>query len=158
MTFLHYAVSKGYTEIVKLLIKNGADPSIQRSEDHFTPLHLAIIGERIEIIIEILNADLNPKNYINLISIDGYSAFHLACFSKSETMPDMIDLLLDAQADINITNNNGLTPLHVEAASENVYVVKKLLMVGGNIHNEDHLRRTPLYFAILGDSFVPLRD
>ena len=157
MTPLHYAVSKGYTEIVKLLIKNGADPSIQRKEDHLTPLHLAIMGERIGIIREILNADLNPKNYINLLSINGYSAFHIACFSKSETMPEMIDLLLDAQADINITNNKGLIPLHVAAVSENVYAVKKLLMLGGNIHKENYLRMTPLYYAILGDSFVPFR-
>ena len=63
MTPLHYAADEGHTEVVELLIANGADMNA-KDEDESTPLHLAAYwgGKDIVELLIAAGADVNAKN------------------------------------------------------------------------------------------------
>ena len=68
MTPLHYAADEGHTEVVELLIANGADVNA-KDENGRTPLHLATYWGEKEI-VELLiaaGADVNAKDMSNWI-------------------------------------------------------------------------------------------
>ena len=79
-TPLHYACSKGYIEIVKILIK---DPRIEINvfdKYYYTPFHLACIYNHLNIVKILIN---NSKIEIN--TYGGFVAdtpFHSACTSE----------------------------------------------------------------------------
>ena len=45
---LHYAAGKGFTEIIEILLKAGADKNCL-SEDNCTPLYYAVLGGRVHV-------------------------------------------------------------------------------------------------------------
>jgi len=59
---------------------------------------------------------------------------------------------LDAGADVNAAfaspSANGVTPLHLAAASNNRKLVELLIAKGANVNVKDENGRTPLYYAI----------
>ena len=57
---------------------------------------------------------------------------------------DVISLLLDHGADMNVNNNNGWTPLH--------NAVRLLIGGGADIDAEDHSGSTALHYAALNQS------
>jgi ankyrin repeat protein len=63
MTPLHYAADEGHTEVVELLIANGADVNAE-DEEGWTPFHLAAYwgGKDIVELLIAAGADVNAKN------------------------------------------------------------------------------------------------
>jgi cytohesin len=63
MTPLHYAADEGHTEVVELLIANGADVNA-KDEEGWTPFHLAAYwgGKDIVELLIAAGADVNAKN------------------------------------------------------------------------------------------------
>lgn len=95
-------------EMMRLLIKKGADPNI--GDDSGTkPLHIAASTEiGIDILLE-SGAD------VNVTDENGDTPLHFA--ARNGTTRAVV-LLLAQGADISITNNEGLTPLDVADALE----------------------------------------
>ena len=103
-TLLHYAVMGGYTEIVKTLKKDGADPN-ETDENRRTALHWATANQNDLALLQVLldaGADPNAQNAW------GETPLHLA---QSE---EAYDLLLRMGADPNIKNMAGYTPDRAE--------------------------------------------
>ncbi len=66
----------------------------------------------------------------------------------SYNSPDRLKLLITAGADVNYTNQSGLTVLHWVAGSDNTESMKFLLTVPGiDINRQDMEGKTPLYWA-----------
>lgn len=66
MTPLHLACVLGHDSILHLLVANGANPNKQTSVRGYNCLHLAILANKPEIIIELLtktNANHNMPDY-----------------------------------------------------------------------------------------------
>src|SRR5947207_715752 len=57
--------------------------------------------------------------------------------------------LLDQGADPEVTDDNGLTPLHLAAYLGHRDIVTTLVSAGADIHARDRLGRTPLIHAAL---------
>jgi ankyrin repeat protein len=55
--------------------------------------------------------------------------------------------LLRKGANEDIANNYGRTPLHLEAESGHVEVIRDLLSKGGNVDSTDNKGCTPLHLA-----------
>ena len=100
---LHSAARGGYVDIVRLLLDNGALPSIRtRTEDEDTPLHIATLNGR-EALVELLiaaGAEINAQN------ASGNAPIHEAATFGS---PAIARALLDAGADSEITNLENQT-------------------------------------------------
>jgi ankyrin repeat protein len=61
MTPLHVAAVLGYDHIVIYLIEQGANPNLQTKIKGYTTLHLAVLANKPEVIIELLTkTQANP--------------------------------------------------------------------------------------------------
>eukprot|EP01135_Chromosphaera_perkinsii_P004323 Nk52_evm15s277 gene=Nk52_evmTU15s277 len=64
------------------------------------------------------------------------------------------------KSEINLSDHNGLKPLHVAAAEANdescvgIFVVNILLSYGAELDSRDHFGRTPLHYAVAHDSRI----
>lgn len=72
-TPLHYAACRGYTEMVRILLENGADPN-QRDCIGNTPLHLAAVTSKISVVTLLLKAGTD----VCLLDKYGYNPLQLA--------------------------------------------------------------------------------
>jgi F-type H+-transporting ATPase subunit beta len=61
--------------------------------------------------------------------------------------PDMVDLLLAHNGDVNISASNGQTPLHWAAIRGALEIAAGLIKGGANINAKDQSGRTPLHWA-----------
>lgn len=119
---------KRHKELVRILIKNGADVNLQNSEGNTSIIRAAITGkyELIKYLIFKENAKINVKNF------NGETALHVA--AKYNQM-NVVDVLLDADADVRVKNNKNQTAFEVAVKYHNVNVAKilykHLLLVGG---------------------------
>jgi hypothetical protein len=80
-----------------------------------------------------------PKNEVCVQNEDLYSALHFAAWNDDG---GMIEMLLDAGADISAKDKNGLTPLHWAARQGNIKAIDVLLVSGadGSIYDKQGWR------------------
>ena len=84
MTPLHVAVVLGYEDVMLYLIEKGANPNLQTKIKGYTALHLAVLSNKPEIIIELLTKTLvNPY-------LPDYSG---------RTLSDMVELYIPSYVD-----------------------------------------------------------
>jgi ankyrin repeat protein/chemotaxis receptor (MCP) glutamine deamidase CheD len=126
--------------IVKALIKAGANLNEQSAEECFSPLHLAIIHRKVHIVREIISsgeADLGLKDS------DGATALHMVAkfrgtFRKNarkQTSPtshmlketEIAELIIQNVDAINIQDKWGNTALHMAVINSNQFLVELFL-------------------------------
>jgi ankyrin repeat protein len=99
------AAYKGYTEIVKLLLKAGADVSVVDPGMKATALHAAAYAGNAEVaklLIE-YKIDVNKQGPYN-----GYTALHDAVWQNNI---ETAQVLIEAGANLNMKSHTGETPL-----------------------------------------------
>jgi uncharacterized protein len=99
------AAYKGYTEIVKLLLKAGADVSVVDPGMKATALHAAAYAGNAEVaklLIE-YKIDVNKQGPYN-----GYTALHDAVWQNNI---ETAQILIEAGANLNMKSHTGETPL-----------------------------------------------
>ncbi|XP_014211651.1 nuclear factor NF-kappa-B p110 subunit isoform X2 [Copidosoma floridanum] len=121
-TALHLAVLQGKSDIVRPLLKLGADPN-QCDEVDANALHCAVIVEANACIDELLKSD--QKINLEAHNESGWSALHLA--AKVGSL-HAVRALVEANADINSTDMSyGRTALHIAVDFNHKHIVKFLL-------------------------------
>ena len=131
-------------EVVRKLLEQNPALVNMKSEDGYTPLHIAA-GRGQEEVIKLLlsmHADVNARNEKNL----GRTPLHDAV-SVGRTRS--IELLLSAKADVNAADTEENTALHMVRSKADAEL---LLANGGNIEAKNRGKRTPLLKAIGGTS------
>ncbi len=106
-------------DIVKMLVDAGADVNL-KSNMGIAPLFVAVRSKHILIAKYLLSkgARINEKNGKN-----GETALYQACFGGSL---DIVKVLIDAGADVTITNAQGKTPLDVAIENNHQEIVHYL--------------------------------
>ena len=132
MTALHFAVEEFREDVVKILIKHGANLEILDSNGH-TPLHKAVVEEaglaQISMVKHLIK---NGANINTTEPITGYTPLHSVLhilgnfdmdddrsyFSTYVYKWDTVNLLINLGADLSIGDVKNNTPLHklVEAS------------------------------------------
>lgn len=147
-TALIRASDEGWLDIVKLLLKYGADPDLLDGRG-FTALMHAAIGEELEIAKILIengaNVDVRSYNGDPWINKDGNTALMtLSSLTEIWNDPDskvveITELLLNHGADVNAINDDGETALMLASKQLRVNSVKTLLAYGAdvNIKNND---------------------
>jgi ankyrin repeat protein len=142
-TALHEACIKGYEDIAKLLIANGAD-LLDSNSGRNTPLYLAVAYDRVSMAKTLLSYG---HEQVNIICRGGWTALIIAADLANE---EMVILLLQAGADHSIRNDRGMTALHLAARKNHIGVAKLLILAGASIDIKGVDGLTPLALATTG--------
>lgn len=112
--------------------------------DSVTPLMNAVIKNRNDVIDILLEYGSN----VNLRSGEGWTALHFACSSQKNNRT-MVQKLLDAKANANITNYYGYTPLQLAAIHTTDVNIIHLLTLYSNSEHKNIYGGTALFTAII---------
>jgi ankyrin repeat protein/beta-lactamase regulating signal transducer with metallopeptidase domain len=144
-TVLMAASAEGYTDIVRLLLDQGADVSAKWDWDigGITALWMATLNGHVDVVKLLLEkgADLNAKNS------NGETALFIA---SRQGYGDIVKVFLDRGADVNIRNTSRETALHLASQHGHADVVKLLLDKGAEVNVKmtiNNVEWTALKFA-----------
>jgi ankyrin repeat protein len=129
-TPLHEASRNGDLDTVLALIEAGADME-QKTAAGYTPLHFAAENNHAEVCCALI--DIGEPN-LQEVNAEGATALHLAARkSNFET----VQVLLEAGADVEVTDHSGATPLLAACEVEELLhgdVIGILLELGSNVN------------------------
>jgi ankyrin repeat protein len=120
-TSLHEACIKGHIEIVKELLKAGANFDAQGVHRN-TPLHYACWKKRKKVVEVLLREGADP----NIRGNCGNSPLYYACLTRDVDV-EIVKALLNAGADPNAQSIDEDMPLHIACFEGHVAIVKELL-------------------------------
>lgn len=160
-TPLHVAVEKENLDAVQLLLNFGANVKLRTAktdQEGFTPLHVAVVSGNLQITRALLLhrwdsndtvqpvQDIHGKVVYKNNEYDGFTLLHMAVKINSI---DMINLLVDYNADVNATIlQTGITPLHLAVQSKNKKIVMLFSEFNANFLARTSKGKTILHLAI----------
>ena len=137
---LHSACESGELDVVKMLVRAGAGVCATRDQG-WTCLHVMAEFGHTEIVRDLLGL---PEVDVNHRDVGNFTALHIAVV---QACTDVVQVLIDAGADIDIQNNVGRSPLHTACESGALEVVKMLVRAGAGVRVRDNDGRTCLTIA-----------
>lgn len=149
-----YKYCERRTQIIRYLVEYKANINFKGS-DGLTPLMLAVKSQDAQLVKCFLDRGADP----HALSIDNnYSLWHIFAnsdgkFNKTETASIAQQLML-AKADINQTDKQGNTPLHLEIERNNgLSLIEISIANGARTNRRNNQGETPLMIAISKNYF-----
>eukprot|EP00043_Microstomoeca_roanoka_P017710 m.185620 g.185620 ORF g.185620 m.185620 type:complete len:1059 (-) comp16686_c0_seq2:245-3421(-) len=156
-TALHYAARSTDPTMVQILVEGGAD-ALAPGEEDIAPLHVAAKLCN-EAVLRVLVQDLQSKNlqkkHLQKADAYGSTALHYAVMRKNEDV--CAELLLSLGADVNATDEQLLTPLHIAATYGHHKSVSLLLKHGADWLAQDIDKGSPMHAAAMGGHNAVIR-
>ncbi|KAJ5067903.1 ankyrin repeat-containing protein [Anaeramoeba ignava] len=148
---LNFALeNKNSLEMIQLLISKGANPN-STDKKQKNALHSAILNKCELEIIEFL---INSKIEINSIDDEKKTALDYSINIQRENQMEIVKLLVENGADVNIATHQSKYPLHFACQIENSFeIVKFLVEKGADINVKNIWNETPLHLACQQKSF-----
>ena len=149
---INFAVMRGHLEAVDFLIKNGArldTGSIGSGRDNMTNLMLAVYNYDYPMTQLLIKAGEN----INAVNYSGNTALTLHLLGVAPKA-NMVKALVDAKANVNKANRDGMTPLMLFSAfsgksnGAEIECLQILLNAGADPSARDNHGKTALDYAI----------
>ncbi|KAI1263622.1 hypothetical protein F5Y18DRAFT_437981 [Xylariaceae sp. FL1019] len=131
-TPLHTAVDEGALDVLELLLKHGADPNRPFPRRGHRPLHHSLLQDNTDMANMLIAAGAD----VNGTTVEGYTPLHFSMAAGDK--PEFIDLLLNANADIDRTCREG-TALKMAVSYGHRQNVAKLLDAGARAENDEFL-------------------
>ena len=137
---LHWACRSGALDVVKLLVKAGAGVRVTDNKGYTCLIRASEHGrtETVRYLVNLPQVDLRHKDN------ESYTALHCAAGAQHA---DVVKVLIDAGADIEIKNELGRPPLIVACHSGALDVVKLLVKAGAGVRVTDNEGYTCLILA-----------
>ena len=149
-TPLTYAARYGSIQIIKMLLKSGANPNYGIiNERRARPLYTAVQEQREIDIVKVLieaGADINYNEDYSLPP----TVLHIAV---RDSRIELIKILLDAGADPNNSDQSWENPLLHEIlqskkpSKTKIVIVELLIGAGADVNAKNHSGMTPLHYA-----------
>nr|WP_242513162.1 ankyrin repeat domain-containing protein [Halochromatium salexigens] len=133
---LHVAVSQGRVAIARLLLEQGAQRDVRDAHGR-TPLHVALANGKVQAAQLLLQEGAD----------DDLQALLFALAEEQALDPDTIELLSARDVDLNATNSQGRTPLHLAVAADDVKLAKQLINAGAEVNRTDRHGMSALEIA-----------
>ena len=161
-TVLHKAITEGHLEIIQSILsyvtqtypEDRVDPlhvlNLQ-DKDKNTALHLAISGNRYDILKELL--PLNPL--LNLKNNSGRTPLHLAVSNKLDILKDILEEINkyskeQKESYFYALDNTGLPPLHYAIVHNHLQSVRPLIESGAGLAWCENIQHITLFNDIEG--------
>jgi len=142
-TALHIAASYGSLRVTKTLLDLGAD--VYAEDQHsYTPIHYAARKNHIDCLKMLLNFETDKT----LRNETSYSEPLLITAAKYDAK-DVAAWLLESGESTDVTDKEGLTPLHYAAINGSRSITLLLLKRGADVNSKDKNYLTPLHYAAL---------
>lgn len=138
-SLLFWATKEGHEEIVSFLLENGADPNLE-DHDGWTPISWALEGQILNMLIS-SGANVNHVN-----KHDETPLFSAVRFGEAI---EQVEILLKAQANPNIKEQHGFSPLEIAARNEDLESAILLMKHGARVNSVDEYGNSPLYWALI---------
>jgi len=145
LTPLAWAVDRGLVDIAWMLLEAEADPAIADSKGN-TPLHKATTLKNSQMVETLLSINTDEDEWckVNARNAEGCTSAYFAAFQGSN---DILQILIDFQANINLPSFKNITPLHRAVSANRLDTVKMLLENGARVNDADDNGRTALHLA-----------
>ncbi len=148
-TGLIYAIHKGYYDIVKILIDAGADINKQNKLGG-TALSVAAFNEDKEILKLLIDNNINLNSKLKK---DGHTP--LICASH-ENNTDIVKILVEAGADVNIKDNDNMTALNYAVYNDNYEIAEILVNKGADCNIIGNISSDYVNGIKFVSEFIPL--
>ena len=127
-TPLHIAAEYNCSRMVLTLLKHGAKVEAKTLCNDNTPLHLAVEKGHIAIVIRLLayGANIEERSWC------GWTPMHSAAMGNAPEHRRIISLFMAHQADIEVKNDYGSSPLYIAVRNGNIKTVEHLLAFRAN--------------------------
>jgi ankyrin repeat protein len=140
-TLLHYALSDAGSNACMLLLRMQPDLTLL-NDDGECLLHSVVYSgncKRIMFLMQKANIDIDKR------SRDGTTALLLAAILDKK---EAFYYLVSIGANVNLADNDGLSPLHVVSQGDDIDMVKALLNNHANLFNKTNNGNLALAFAV----------
>lgn len=127
---LHIALKTGNSDMVRLLLKSGADMARQDSSEGNSALHVAASSGREDIVRLLLDQPNAPLGNLEMANFLGQTPLFMAVQSDNEAVTAQ---LLDAGADISVKDSMGNSVLHLAVERESIPIAALLLARGAHV-------------------------
>ena len=146
-SLLHTAIDRGHFKVAELLINHGADLDKQ-DNDKNTLLHLAAkLDSQDEELVNLL-IEKGGREQLKKQNNNKDTPLHIALRNRHVKT---VELLLDHQPPMSITNEKGDTPLHLAAQSGDLTCAKMILDKSEHlVFEENRDKHLPLHKAMKG--------
>ncbi len=143
LTALHYAIFIEHFEIADLLIKHGANYEYSKVKDNRMLIDAVFRGasDTARLMISKGGYDLNA-----LGPLEWPPLLEAIRFGHTE----IVEMLLEAEVEVNFQDTNGWTALHEAAYSGFDEIIELLLLSGADVSVKNERGFTPLHVATLG--------
>ena len=148
-TALHIASQKGYANVIKDMVNNGADINATNNNNE-TPLFSALKNDSYHVIKVLLSFAENQIMYISKRDFLGNSPLHICVKEKAYNSAKLLLSTANGNtAFVNLQNQAGSTALHEAAQFGDVTLIKLFLAYNADINAQDNGGKSPLSMAIL---------
>ncbi|MCK5893448.1 MAG: ankyrin repeat domain-containing protein [Endozoicomonadaceae bacterium] len=171
LTPLHFAAVANNSDMVKILLKHGANQNMKTFKNQQTALELAIFSGSLNVYDDLLpitsvvnlddifmyfheRKDVNQVSQLLKSSLDPYDHFDQGDFTLSHNESDfnhnkVTNALIKFRAHVNtVFATSELTPLHYASSRGFPKVIKTMIKVGNaNVNICDKCGFTPLFYA-----------
>ena len=138
-TALYEASKNGHTEVVKELLKAGADANTiaKNGKKANSALYAASKGGHTGVVIELLKAGADPNTMTTNATATGKNRVSTLQAASLEGHDKIVEQLIIGGAALDIPTTDGLTPLMLASRKGHVKVVEKLVEAGAQINLKD---------------------
>lgn len=158
-TLLHVAAKNNLTEVVKVLIKNGADVNAESKYNELCPFSKFGTPPLINAIasdsLETMQLLISHGAYVNKkVESDDDTALDVAIKFAST---DVVEFLINCGTDVNTQNQFYQTPLRLALENDRFDVAKMLIKKGSDINQRYEYGQTLLHLFIIAEDLDSVR-
>ena len=154
MSLLHYACLGGNVSLVYTLIQQYKADLRNRDSNGRTPVQAAVLNCK-EVAIALIADFSDSIGDIDQRDKTGRSMLHEAC--ECGSMALVQPLIYKCNADVHVSDVNGVTPFEVALLNDKLHISTYLLKHGFNINTVDTHGRSPLHKACAGSNLESVR-